>query len=125
MTTLMTSNNDGNERYANIVMEASPSATIVIHDILGDVNDVEVSFVGKDDTSYVDLSLTTGTYIESNKTLKISFPLYHQLLIPITSGSYERIHLIYSAGGRQISMDHFILPLPDEWWQELMGNMGN
>ena len=123
MTTMMTSNNDGNERYANIILETTPSATIIINDILGDVNDVEVSFVGKKDTSYVDLSLTNGTYIGSSKTLKIFFPLHHQLLSLITSGSYDRIHLVYSAGGRQITMDHIILPLPVEWMQELYGNL--
>lgn len=123
MTTMMTSNNDGNERYANIILETTPSATIIINDILGDVNDVEVSFVGKEDTSYVDLSLTNGTYIGSSKTLKIWFPLHLQLLSPITSGLYDRIHVVYSAGGRQMTMDHIILPLPAEWMQELYGNL--
>ena len=121
-TTALTSGNDY-DRMADVMLINEEDEdyydlfSLLIQDILGDVNNPSVKIVGKDMTLTLDANRARYVLDSTDKSVvRVSWPL-EDVIDALISGD-KVLELSYTAGGQEINMKHIMLPLPEEWLRE-------
>ena len=122
-TTALTSGNDY-DRMADVMLINEEDEdyydlfSLLIQDILGDVNNPSVKIVGKDMTLTLDANRARYVLDSTNKSVVcVSWPL-EDVLYALIPGD-KVLELSYTAGGQEINMKHILLPLLEAWLREL------
>ena len=121
-TTALTSGNDY-DRMADVMLINEEDEgyydlfSLLIQDVLGDVNNPSVKIVGEDMTLTLDAH--RARYVldsTDNSMVRVSWPL-EDVIDALIPGD-KVLELSYTAGGQEINMKHVMLPLPEEWLWE-------
>lgn len=122
-TTVLTSGNDY-DRMAIVTLINEEDEdyydlfSLLIQDVLGDVNNPSVNIVGEDMTLTLDANRARYVLDSTDKSVVcVSWPL-EDVLDALIPGD-KVLELSYTAGGQEINMQHILLPLPEAWLQEL------
>ncbi|MBP5542132.1 MAG: hypothetical protein J6X88_10865 [Bacteroidales bacterium] len=121
-TTALTSGNDY-DRMADVMLINEEDEgyydlfSLLIQDVLGDVNNPSVKIVGEDMTLTLDANRARYVLDSTDKSVvRVSWPL-EDVIDALISGD-KVLELSYTAGGQEINMKHVMLPLPEEWLRE-------